>query len=241
MSAPLVAGARRETAAAPVVRFQNVVKTYDEDGLKVEAIRGVSFAIPKGRFSMIVGPSGSGKTTLLNLIGCIDRPTSGALEVCGEEVGRLSDKRVTDFRSRNIAFVFQSFNLFPVLTAYENVEYPLLLLRVPSAQRHARTLAMLDAVGLAGYREHRPNQLSGGQRQRVAIARALVKHPALVLADEPTANLDTRTGAEIISLLRKVQLEQSVSFVFSTHDPQLISHAEDTFAIRDGVLLEAQP
>ena len=224
----------------PVVRFQEVFNTYDEDGLKLEAIRGVSFAIPKGRFSMLVGPSGSGKTTLLNLIGCIDRPTSGALEVCGEEVATLSDDQVTDFRSRNIAFVFQAFNLFPVLTAYENVEYPLLLLRVPAAERRSRTLAMLDAVGLADHRDHRPNQLSGGQRQRVAIARALVKHPALVLADEPTANLDTRTGAEIIALLRKVQREQSVSFVFSTHDPQLISHAEDTFAIRDGVLLEAQ-
>jgi len=226
--------------STPVVRFQEVFKTYDEDGLKVEAIRGVSFAIPKGRFSMLVGPSGSGKTTLLNLIGCIDRPTSGALEVCGEEVARLSDDQVTDFRSRNIAFVFQAFNLFPVLTAYENVEYPLLLLRVPAAERRSRTLEMLDAVGLADHRDHRPNQLSGGQRQRVAIARALVKHPALVLADEPTANLDTRTGAEIIALLRKVQREQAVSFVFSTHDPQLISHAEDTFAIRDGVLVETR-
>ena len=233
MNAPAV------VASPPVVRFRDVVKTYQEDGLKVEAIRGVNFAIPPGRFSMIVGPSGSGKTTLLNLIGCIDRPTSGALEVCGEDVGRLSDDQLTDFRSRNIAFVFQAFNLFPVLTAYENVEYPLLLLRVPAAARRERTLAMLEAVGLDGHRDHRPNQLSGGQRQRVAIARALVKHPALVLADEPTANLDTRTGAEIISLLRKVQVEQSVSFVFSTHDPQLISHAEDTFAIRDGVLLEA--
>jgi putative ABC transport system ATP-binding protein len=227
-------------SATPVVRFREVFKTYDEDGLQVQAIRGVSFEVPKGRFSMIVGPSGSGKTTLLNLIGCIDRPTSGALEVCGEEVARLSDDQVTDFRSRNIAFVFQAFNLFPVLTAYENVEYPLLLLGVPSAERRARTLEMLDAVGLADHRDHRPNQLSGGQRQRVAIARALVKHPALVLADEPTANLDTRTGAEIISLLREVQREHSVSFVFSTHDPQLISHAEDTFAIRDG-LLETRP
>jgi putative ABC transport system ATP-binding protein len=242
MKATMVAapGLERTAVPPPVVRFQEVVKTYDEDGLQVQAIRGVSFAVPKGRFSMLVGPSGSGKTTLLNLIGCIDRPTSGALEVCGEDVGKLSDDEVTDFRSRNIAFVFQAFNLFPVLTAYENVEYPLLLLRVPSAERRARTLEMLDAVGLAVHRDHRPNQLSGGQRQRVAIARALVKHPALVLADEPTANLDTRTGAEIISLLRKVQRDQSVSFVFSTHDPQLISHAEDTFAIRDGLLVEGR-
>jgi len=222
-----------------VIRFHDVVKTYEEDGLKVEAIRGVSFAIPRGRFSMIVGPSGSGKTTLLNLVGCIDKPTSGRLEVCGEDVGRLSDNAVTDFRARNVAFVFQSFNLFPVLTAFENVEYPLLLLRVPASERRARVDALLEAVGLADKGDHRPNQLSGGQKQRVAIARALVKKPALVLADEPTANLDTRTGAEIIALMRRVQNEQEVSFVFSTHDPQLMSHAEDTFAIRDGLLHEA--
>jgi len=226
-------------SSAPVVRFHEVLKTYDEDGLKVEAIRGMSFAIARGRFTMIVGPSGSGKTTLLNLIGCIDKPTAGRLEVCGQDVGRLSDNAVTDFRSRNVAFVFQSFNLFPVLTAYENVEYPLLLLRTPARERRARVEALLDAVGLSDKRDQRPNQLSGGQKQRVAIARALVKKPALVLADEPTANLDSKTGAEIIALMRRVQGDEAVSFVFSTHDPQLISHAEERFAIRDGLLEEA--
>jgi len=222
-----------------VVRFDEVTKTYDEGGVGVEAVRGVSFAVAPRRFTMIVGPSGSGKTTLLNLIGCIDRPSTGRLEVCGQDVGVLSDDEVTDFRARNVAFVFQSFNLFPVLTAYENVEYPLLLLGISAGERRERAAAMLDAVGLAAYGHHRPNQLSGGQKQRVAIARALVKHPALVLADEPTANLDTHTGAEIIALMRRVQDQQAVSFVFSTHDPQLMSHADETFAIRDGRLVEA--
>src|SRR5262249_43468865 len=235
------AEARRIRMEPPVVRFRDVVKTYEEDGLAVEAIRGVSFAIARGRFTVLVGPSGSGKTTLLNLIGCIDKPTAGGLEVCGQDVGSLSDDAVTDFRARNIGFVFQSFNLFPVLTAYENVEYPLLLVGAPAAERRERTMAMLEAVGLADQREQRPNQLSGGQKQRVAVARALVKKPALVLADEPTANLDTRTGAETIALMRRVQDEQAVSFVFSTHDPQLISHADETFAIRDGRLEEARP
>jgi putative ABC transport system ATP-binding protein len=214
-----------------------VVKTYDDDGLKVTAVNGISLDIPRQRFAMIVGPSGSGKTTLLNLIGCIDRLTSGRIEVCGEAVARLGDNALTDFRARNIAFVFQNFNLFPVLSAYENIEYPLLL-GAPAAERRRRTMAMLDAVGLAGQHRHRPNQLSGGQKQRVAIARALVKQPQLVLADEPTANLDSETGAAVIELMRRVQREHEASFIFSTHDPQLMSHAQDIFAVRDGRLVE---
>jgi putative ABC transport system ATP-binding protein len=221
---------------APVVSFDKVGKVYDDDGLRVTALEDVSFDIPPRRFAMIVGPSGSGKTTLLNLVGCIDTPTAGRLQVCGQDIGALTDREVTDFRSKNIAFVFQSFNLLPVLTAYENVEYPLLLLGAPAAERKDKTMAMLESVGLADKRHHRPNQLSGGQKQRVAIARALVKGPAVVLADEPTANLDSHTGAEIIALMRQVQEEHSASFVFSTHDPQLISHADETFVIRDGHL-----
>jgi putative ABC transport system ATP-binding protein len=224
--------------AKPVVRLRDVGKVYDDEGLQVTAIRSISLDIPARRFAMIIGPSGSGKTTLLNLIGCIDAPTSGQIEVGGQDVGGLGDNAITDFRSRNIAFVFQNFNLSPVLTAFENVEYPLLLLRVPAAVRREQTASMLKSVGLWDHRNHRPNQLSGGQKQRVAVARALVKKPTLVLADEPTANLDTHTGAEIIALMRKVQEEHAVSFVFSTHDPQLISHAEETFTIRDGELVD---
>jgi putative ABC transport system ATP-binding protein len=222
----------------PVVRIDRVVKIYDDDGLQVTALNDVSLEIPPRRLAMFVGPSGSGKTTLMNLVGCIDTATSGRVEVCGQNVNELSDNQIADFRSRNVAFVFQTFNLFPVLSAFENVEYPLLLLGVPGPERRARTLAMLEAVGLADFARHRPNQLSGGQRQRVAVARALVKKPALVLADEPTANLDTQTGAAIIDLMRRMQDEQTVSFVFCTHDPQLISHAQETFVIKDGRLVE---
>ncbi len=225
----------------PVVRLREVVKTYDDDGLKLTAVAGISLEIPSQRFAMLVGPSGSGKTTLLNLIGCIDTATSGQVEVCGRDVATLSDNAITDFRSRNLAFIFQNFNLLPVLSAYENVEYPLLLLGVPASERATRTMALLESVGLAGHRDHRPNQLSGGQKQRVAIARALVKRPSLVLADEPTANLDSQTGAQIIELMRRVQHEQNVSFIFSTHDPQLISQAEAIYAIRDGRLTEPPP
>jgi len=224
-------------AAAPVVRLQHVVKTYHAGAVDVAAIRDISLDIPAHRFSMIVGPSGSGKTTLLNLIGCIDAATSGRIEVCGEDVGRLPDNALADFRARNIGFIFQAFSLVPVLSAYENIEYPLLLVGMPAAERRRRTLAMLDAVGLAAQARQRPNELSGGQKQRVAIARALVKQPTIVLADEPTANLDSTTGAAIIAMMHRMQAEQQTTFIFSTHDQQLISHSEETFAIRDGMLL----
>jgi len=187
---------------------------------------------------MVVGPSGSGKTTLLNLVGCIDVPSSGMVEVCGQDIAALHDDAVSEFRARNISFVFQGFNLIPVLTAYENVEYPLLLSRMRADERRQRTLAMLEAVGLANQQRQRPNELSGGQKQRVAVARALVKEPQLVLADEPTANLDSHTGASIIELMRRMQQDLRTSFIFSTHDPQLISHAEEIFTIRDGELVE---
>jgi putative ABC transport system ATP-binding protein len=187
---------------------------------------------------MIVGPSGSGKTTLLNLIGCIDTATSGSIQVRGQDVGQLADNALADFRARNIGFIFQNFNLMPVLSAYENVEYPLLLLGMPPRQRRERTMAMLEAVELGDKAKHRPNQLSGGQKQRVAIARALVKGPAIVLADEPTANLDSHTGAAIIELMRRVQREHEATFIFSTHDDHLMSHAAETFSIRDGLLVE---
>ena len=224
-------------AAAPVVRLQHVVKTYHAGAIDVAAIRDISLDVPSHRFTMIVGPSGSGKTTLLNLIGCIDAPTAGRIEVCGEDVGRLKDNALADFRARNIGFIFQSFSLVPVLSAYENVEYPLLLVGMPAAERRRRTLEVLEAVGLAAQASQRPNELSGGQKQRVAIARALVKRPTIVLADEPTANLDSANGAAIIALMRRMQAEQRTTFIFSTHDQQLMSHSEETFGIRDGMLV----
>ena len=236
-SAP-ASGAASGLAGEPVVRLAGVVKVYDDEGLRVTAVNGISLDVARRRFTMIVGPSGSGKTTLLNLMGCIDTPSAGTVTVCGQEVARLSDNAVSDFRARNVGFIFQSFSLVPVLTAYENVEYPLLLLGVGAAERRRRTLEMLESVGLADQRAHRPNQLSGGQKQRVAIARALVKKPEIVLADEPTANLDSHTGAAIIELMRREQREQATSFIFSTHDPQLMSHAQETFFIRDGEIVD---
>jgi putative ABC transport system ATP-binding protein len=227
-------------AATPVVRLDHIAKTYRAGAIQVAAIRDISLDIPAHRFTMIVGPSGSGKTTLLNLIGCIDAPSAGRIEVCGEAVGRLSDNTLADFRARNIGFVFQGFSLVPVLSAYENVEYPLLLVGMKAAERRRRTREMLEAVGLAAQAGQRPNELSGGQKQRVAIARALVKQPTLVLADEPTANLDSANGAAIITLMRRMQAERHTTFIFSTHDPQLMSHSEETFVIRDGELLEHQ-
>ncbi|RQR70586.1 MULTISPECIES: ABC transporter ATP-binding protein [unclassified Burkholderia] len=218
------------------LRINQVSKTYREGNVEVHALKNVDLDISARRFTMLVGPSGSGKTTLLNLIGCIDRPSGGTIAFDGENVSAWPDRRLTAFRSREIGFIFQNFNLIPVLTAYENVEYALLLHRTPAAERRRRTLAMLDAVGLYEQRGQRPNQLSGGQKQRVAIARALVKQPSLILADEPTANLDSRTGDSIVALMRDMQHTFSTTFVFSTHDPKLMSHADKTITILDGAI-----
>ena len=227
-----------QVSSSSVVRLSRVSKTYQVGATEVKALDDITLSIPSNRFSIVIGASGSGKTTLLNLIGCIDTPTDGVVQVCGEDVTELSDDTLADFRARNIGFIFQSFSLVPVLTAYENVEYPLMLVGVLPTQRRARTMAMLEAVGLAEHAHRFPNELSGCQRQRVAIARALVKRPTLVLADEPTANLDSVTGASIIELMRRVQAELKTTFIFASHDAQLISHADEIFAIRDGILLE---
>jgi len=220
-----------------VVRLSNVAKTYRSGSIEVRAVRGISLAIPAQRFTMLVAPSGAGKTTLLNLIGCIDRPTAGKIEIAGQDVSRLRDNALSDFRARRIGFIFQGFSLIPVLSAYENVEYPLLLTDMPAEARRRAALAMLDAVGLANQRRQRPNELSGGQKQRVAIARALVKQPQIVLADEPTANLDSKTGAGIIALMRKMQADSHTTFIFATHDTHLMSHADKIFSLRDGELV----
>jgi putative ABC transport system ATP-binding protein len=224
--------------ATAAVRLRDAAKTYRTGAVEVPALRGIDLDIPYHRFSVLIGASGSGKSTLLNLIGCIDSPTRGSVEVCGEAVGGLDDDRLSDFRARNIGFIFQTFSLVPVLSAYENVEHPLVLVGMPEAERRRRTQEVIEAVGLAEHAHRRPNELSGGQRQRVAIARALVKAPQIVLADEPTANLDSATGAAIIELMRRVQAESRTTFVFATHDPQLMSQADEIFAIRDGVIVE---
>jgi putative ABC transport system ATP-binding protein len=217
-----------------VVNLKKINKTYHLDAVDVPALVDIELDIRPDCFTVISGPSGSGKTTLLNVIGCIDQVNSGEVTVAGEAVQSLSDDALSDFRARNIGFIFQNFNLLPVLTVYENVEYPLLLSRVSAAERKRRVNELLVAVGLDGKSKNYPGQLSGGQRQRVAIARALAPSPKLVLADEPTANLDSHTGNSIIALMRDMQRERHVSFVFSSHDPRVLAEADDAVFIRDG-------
>jgi len=218
----------------PAVVIQNLNKTYQLDNVQVTGLADISIQIAANCFTVLSGPSGSGKTTLLNMIGCIDRPDSGTLLVAGQDVSKLSDDALSDFRARHIGFIFQTFNLLPVLSAYENVEYPLVMAGVPAESRRARVEQLLNAVGLMAKANHRPGQLSGGQRQRVAIARALALSPALVLADEPTANLDSQTGSMIIHLMRRIQRKYKVSFIFSSHDPKVINAADGVFNICDG-------
>jgi putative ABC transport system ATP-binding protein len=222
----------------PVVRLTNIVKSYKSGKIEVRALRGISLSIAAQRFTMLVAPSGAGKTTLLNLIGGIDKPTSGVVEIAGQAIANLGDNALSDFRARKIGFIFQGFSLIPVLTAYENVEYPMLISGSPAGARRRATLTMLEAVGLLEQKNQRPNQLSGGQKQRVAIARALVNHPEVVLADEPTANLDSQTGASIVALMRKMQSESKTTFIFATHDPNLIAHADRVVTMRDGALVD---
>jgi putative ABC transport system ATP-binding protein len=217
------------------VAVTNVSKTYRLGKVSVTALGGVSLVVQAGEFLAVAGPSGSGKTTLLNLIGCLDTPTSGEITIDGEAIGRLTAGRRADLRARKLGFVFQTFNLIPVLTAWENVEYPLLLQR-GRRDVAARVRGALEQVGLADRARHRPPELSGGQQQRVAIARALVTEPALVLADEPTANLDSRTGHEIVELMRRLNRERRTTFVFSTHDPRIVAAADRVLEISDGML-----
>jgi len=216
---------------------EDLSKTYPMGQVTVDALKGLNFSIEKGSFVSFVGPSGSGKTTLLNLMGCLDRPSAGRLTVAGTEVAGLNRKDAARFRGKNIGFIFQSFNLIPVLSAFENVEYPLIMVQhVPGDERKRRVIELLDAVGMIDHSHQLPDQLSGGQKQRVAVARALVTHPDLVLADEPTANLDHDTAYGIIRLMKKIRKEVRTTFVFSTHDIRIIDEVEQIFRIEDGML-----
>ena len=217
-----------------IVSMQKVVRNYYLGKTVVNALGGIDLQVEKGEFICIAGPSGSGKTTLLNLIGCLDKPTSGKVFLDGDDVERLSDNKLSRLRAERIGFIFQAFNLIPVLSAFENIEYPLLLKGVPRGSRKKKVLAMLEEVELADFTRHRPNQLSGGQRQRVAIARALVTDPEMVLADEPTANLDSKTGEAIVDLMRKINQEMKATFIFSTHDSMVMKHAHRMIRLKDG-------
>ncbi len=218
-----------------IVSAEDVSKDYRLGKTEVHALRGVSLDVHRGEFISIAGPSGSGKTTLLNLIGCVDTPTSGAVKIDGRDTRALSEREQTDLRLHKIGFIFQTFNLVSVLSLYQNVEFPLLLQGgLTKAERRKRIEGLLEAVGLREHARHRPSELSGGQRQRVAIARALVTHPPLVLADEPTANLDSQTGTNIIDLMRELNHRDGTTFIFSTHDPRVMSQASAIIRIADG-------
>jgi len=217
-----------------LVTLETVTKTYPLGETIVPAVTNATVGVSAGRSLVIAGPSGSGKTTILNLIGCIDRPDSGQIRIGGQDVLSMDEKSLTRFRSKHISHIFQTFNLIPVLSAWENVEYPLLIEGLHQRERRERISAILEQVGLADQMHKRPNQLSGGQRQRVAIARAIVKRPLLVLADEPTANLDSQTGKSILRLMRSMQEAYNTTFVFSSHDPNVIAEGDDHITMKDG-------
>ncbi|MBC8342682.1 MAG: ABC transporter ATP-binding protein, partial [Bacteroidetes bacterium] len=211
----------------PFVKLNDISKTYKMGDVSIHALKNVNMEIESGSFVSIVGPSGSGKSTVLNLIGCLDQPTSGSIQIENQEVQDLNKKKRADFRGQNLGFVFQNFNLIPVLSVYENVEYPLLMIKnEDSNNNRERILSLLDAVGVLEQKDKRPNQISGGQMQRVAVARALVTQPKIVIADEPTANLDHDTAFKIINLMKRMKDQEQTTFVFSTHDPKIIVESE---------------
>ena len=221
-----------------VTKVTNATRVFKIGEVETKALRGVNLSIENGEFTALVGPSGSGKTTLLQLIGLLDKPTTGNVTINGQDATNLNRNQRADLRKNAIGFVFQFFALIPTLTAYENVELPLLLNGTKPAQRKARVNQMLEAVGLSDRAHHRPDQLSGGQQQRVAVARALATNPKLILADEPTANLDTENGKQVMEIMQKLNKETGVTFVFATHDPRVISYAKRVVTLRDGLIVE---
>ncbi len=220
---------------------ENITKDYRIGEVTVRALKGANFNIEPGSFVSFVGPSGSGKTTLLNLIGCLDKPSGGRLLVNGMDVSSFSKADAAIFRGKNLGFIFQDFNLLPVLTVYENIEYPLLMVQsIPSAERKKAVMNLLHAVGMSEQKDKYPDQISGGQKQRVAVARALVTNPKLVLADEPTANLDHKTAYMVIDLMKKMRDEYQTTFIFSTHDQKIVGEAEIVYQLEDGKLVGRQ-
>ena len=217
-----------------IIVTREVKKVYDDNGVPVEAVRGIDLTITTGEFTAIVGPSGSGKTTFLNLISGLDTVSSGEVLLNGQRISDMSGRELSDFRRDNIGFIFQAYNLIPVLSVEENIEYIMLLQGIPKQERHARVLEMLKEVGLEGYGDRLPTKLSGGQQQRVAVARAMVSQPAIILADEPTANLDSRTGGELLDMMHDLNRQSGMTFVFSTHDEMVMERAERLIVLKDG-------
>src|SRR6476659_1512399 len=220
--------------ARPVIELEHIHKSYTMGDMEVHALRGVSLTINEGEFVAIMGASGSGKSTTMNIIGCLDRPTRGTYILDGEDVSEMSKDQRADIRFKKIGFVFQGFNLLSRTSALENVELPMLYLGVDSAARHQRALEALAAVGLAGREQNHPNQLSGGQQQRVAVARALVNDPALILADEPTGNLDSRTSVEVMEIFQRLNRERGITLVLVTHEPDIAQYAQRVVVFKDG-------
>ena len=227
----------------PLIALQDIVKQYQLGKTIVPALQGVDLEVMRGEFTVVMGPSGSGKSTLLNIIGCLDSPTSGTYQFAGTEVGNQDFDKLADLRNRKIGIIFQSFNLIPVLNVIENVEFPCLMRKDPEplTSLRARVVKLCEDVGLGPYMKHRPDELSGGQRQRVAIARALITNPELVLADEPTANLDSKTSDQIIALMQQLNQRMGVTFIFSTHDPRVMQHAKRVVHIAEGKIVEHSP
>ena len=222
-----------------LIELEAVKKDYQNGEVVVNALKDINMEIDAGTFVSFIGPSGSGKTTLLNLIGCLDKPTTGKVIINNVEVNKLDRKDAAEFRGNNIGFIFQNFNLLPVLTAYENVEYPLIMVQnVPKKERKERIVNLLEKVGMSDQKDKYPNQLSGGQKQRVAVARALVTNSKLVLADEPTANLDHETAYKVIDIMRSMKDEFGTTFIFSTHDSKLVGEVEIIYTIEDGLILD---
>ncbi len=214
---------------------ENLKKVYKSGELDLEVIKDLSLVVGKGEFISLVGPSGSGKSTVLNMLGCLDTPTLGSLNIEGNLITSMNKSSLADFRGKNIGFIFQSFNLIPVLSVYENIEYPLIMIQnLPQKEREQRVLSLLEEVGMSDQKDKFPDQISGGQKQRVAIARALVTNPKIVFADEPTANLDSVTANKIIDLMKKIQKEHNTTFIFATHDEKIVSKVDRLITLMDG-------
>jgi len=221
-----------------IIEITDLTKIYNDSEVPVHAVNGINLKFNEGEFAAIVGPSGSGKTTLLNMIGGLDEPTSGSILIDGVNIGALSSRKLIDFRLKNIGFVFQAYNLIPVLTAYENIEFIMSLQGYDKQKRHARTVEMLEAVGLGDRGKSRPAKLSGGQQQRVAVARALASKPKFILADEPTANLDSQSARNLLDIMEKLNREEKITFIFSTHDQRVVDKARRVIRVEDGKVLE---
>ena len=217
-----------------LIKTENLNKTYQDHGVPVEALQNIDLTISKGEYIVIAGPSGSGKTTLLNLLGALDVPTSGKVLFQGEDISTKTKKELSEFRLKKLGFIFQAYNLIPVLSALENIEFSMMLSGIPEKERHERAMKLMDELEIKNLANKRPNAMSGGQQQRVAVARAIVNNPSVVLADEPTANLDSQTGAKLLDLMEQMNSEKNITFIFSSHDKQVINRAKRLVFLKDG-------